>query len=485
MATKLFLRNTAANAISNFYDMVVAAGASAGTGVVNTAAGGTQIQWTRTAGGTVLEWISGRVPSGGFTLAGTISFSIWAKESNMLANIGARARVFKRTAAGSESEVGGGPYNDGVEFGTGDAEMTWTGTPTSTAFSENDRIIVRYYITNVGTMATGYTGTITYNAADAATGDSFFQINENVTFKSEPVTHATTGTLTGPGSTVVGSASNFTSHATSGVLTGPGSTVDGSAARAGATVTHATTGVLTGQGSTVVGSASSATTRASSGVLIGPGSTIVGSAARTRAHPSTGVLVGAGSTVVGSASSATTRPSSGVLVGPGSVIVGSASRTGSTVTHDTSGTLVGPGSTVVGSASSATVRTSSGVLVGQGSAVVGTAAHVAKHSTSGVLTGQGSTVTGSATRFRTHDTSGVLTGADAIIVGAASISTGPVAHATSGSLVGAGAVIVGSAGRTPLYPNESDVRLGVVYGPGGIYTGAMTGGGSMIMMRRR
>lgn len=63
--------------------------------------------------------------------------------------------------------------------------MVWTGTPTSTAFAEDDRIIVRYYITNIGTMASGHTCTLTYNAADAATGDSFFQINEDVTFKAE------------------------------------------------------------------------------------------------------------------------------------------------------------------------------------------------------------------------------------------------------------------------------------------------------------
>ena len=172
MATKLFIRNTALNGIGNFYDMVTTAGSSAATGVVNTAASGTQIQWTRTAGGTVLEFISGRVPSGGFTLSGTMSFSIWAHESNMSANAGARARVFKRTSGGTETEVGGGPYNDGVEFSTPNtAEMTWTGTPTSTAFAEDDRIIVRYYITNAGgTMASGYTCTITYNAADAATG---------------------------------------------------------------------------------------------------------------------------------------------------------------------------------------------------------------------------------------------------------------------------------------------------------------------------
>lgn len=188
MASKLFLRNTANNAIGNYFDMVATAGSASDTGVVNTAASGTEIQWTRTAVGTVLEFISGRVPAGGFTLAGTMTFSIWAHESNMNANCGARSRVFKRSA-GVDTEVGGGPYSDGVEFGTAAAEMTWTGTPTSTAFAEDDRIIVKYYITNIGTMGGGFTCTLTYNAADAATGDSFFQINETVTFKAEPLAY--------------------------------------------------------------------------------------------------------------------------------------------------------------------------------------------------------------------------------------------------------------------------------------------------------
>lgn len=225
MATKLVLRNTAANGIGSYFDMLVDSfGSAADTGVVNTAASGTEIQWTRTAGGTVLEFISGKAPAGGFTLAGAMTFSIWAKGSNMNANCGARARVFKRTAAGVESEVGGGPYSDGIEFTTADAEYTWTGAPTSTAFAENDRIIVRYYITNVGTMGGGFTSTLTYNAANAATGDSFFQIAETVAFK--------------PASTIVeadaASVGAATVSADSGAVAGSVGASDGVAATSGA-----------------------------------------------------------------------------------------------------------------------------------------------------------------------------------------------------------------------------------------------------------
>lgn len=187
MATKLFLRSTQGNSIgATYFDMVTTAGAGSTTAVVNTVASGTEIQWTQTAGGSLIQWISGRAPVGGFTLT-TTDISIWAHESGTAANAGGRYRVFIRTAAGVETEIGGGPFNDGVEFTKSTpTEMLWTGNVTDQAFAENDRILLKVYITNVGTMGSGQTCTLTYNAADAATGDSFFNIAETVTFKAEP-----------------------------------------------------------------------------------------------------------------------------------------------------------------------------------------------------------------------------------------------------------------------------------------------------------
>lgn len=193
MATKLFLRSTQNNGVgATYFDMGTAAGAGAATGVVNSAASGTEIQWTQSAGGAVLQFISGRAPAGGFTLTST-DISIWAAESNAQANAGGRYRVFKRTAAGVETELGGGPFNDGVEFGTSAAEMLWAGNVTDTAFAEDDRILLKLYITNVGTMGGARTCTLSYNGADAATGDSFLNIAETVSFKAESQS-ATLGT---------------------------------------------------------------------------------------------------------------------------------------------------------------------------------------------------------------------------------------------------------------------------------------------------
>jgi len=191
MATKLFLRSTQANLIgATYFDMVTSAGSGSTTAAVTATSGGSNIQWTQTAGGTLIQWVSGRTPAGGFTLT-TTDISIWAHESASATNAGGRYRVFIRTAAGVETELGGGPFDDGVEFTkTTPTEMTWAGNVTDQAFAEDDRILLKVYINNVGTMGNG-TCTLTYDAADAATGDSFFNIAETVTFKAEPVIVAT------------------------------------------------------------------------------------------------------------------------------------------------------------------------------------------------------------------------------------------------------------------------------------------------------
>lgn len=186
MATKLFLRNTTANGIGSFNDMLSVAGSASSTsGVVNTAASGTQIQWTATAGGAVLEWISGRVPAGGFVMSGALSFSVQALESNIAANCGAQAILSRRTPLGIVTPIGGSPWSDGVEFTTTNAQYDWTATPTTTTFLEDDRIVARIYITNVGTMGGARTCTLNYDGADGGDRDSFVQITEDVNFKGE------------------------------------------------------------------------------------------------------------------------------------------------------------------------------------------------------------------------------------------------------------------------------------------------------------
>ena len=107
------------------------------------------------------------------------------------------------------------------------------------------------------------------------------------------------------------------------------------------------------------------------------------------------------------------------------------------------------------------------------------------HATTGALTGQGSALSGSASRFRAFSTSGTLVGPGSVIAGSAARVAAAVTHDTTGVLTSPGALLVGAANHISLYPDPSDVREGVQYGPGGIYTGTLTGGGGSTIIRLR
>ena len=134
------------------------------------------------------------------------------------------------------------------------------------------------------------------------------------------VTHAATGSLTGPGSTVAGTAARERIHAATGALTGPGAAVAGTAARERI---HAATGALTGAGAAVAGTA-----------------------ARERIHAATGALQGPGAAVAGTSARAHLHEASGALSGPGATVEGTAARVPAVVSHDATGVLVGPGATL-------------------------------------------------------------------------------------------------------------------------------------------
>src|SRR5512139_333855 len=176
----LYLRNTTWD--SNRYKLDPSRGAGVQTKIVNTAAGGTDIQWTVSAGGAVIEWCSPSLTEA-VNISGTVTINIWAKESNMSANAGGRARLYKVSNDRATWTAIGGPWDDGVEFATGIGVFNWTGSPTSTAFDAGDRIGVRLYITNVGTMGGGYTCTVDHDGATPAEdGDTYISTTETLNF---------------------------------------------------------------------------------------------------------------------------------------------------------------------------------------------------------------------------------------------------------------------------------------------------------------
>src|SRR5512139_2024524 len=178
----LYLRNTTWD--SNRYKLDPSRGAGVQTKIVNTAAGGTDIQWTVSAGGAVIEWCSPSLTEA-VNISGTVTINIWAQESNMSANAGGRARLYKVSADRATWTAIGGPWDDGVEFGFGGSRTVfhWTGATTATDFAVGERIGVRLYITGVGPMATGYTCTVGHDGANSGQdGDTYVSTTETLTF---------------------------------------------------------------------------------------------------------------------------------------------------------------------------------------------------------------------------------------------------------------------------------------------------------------
>ena len=211
----------------------------------------------------------------------------------------------------------------------------------------------------------------------------------------------------------------------------------------GGAVTHATTGALTGQGSTLDGTAVHNVPHGSSGALTGQGSTVDGSASRTRVHANTGALEGQGTVVSGTAAHIAIHTSSGALTGQGSTVDGASDHVAAGGTHTTTGALTGQGAVIDGSAARIPNHQTSGTLTGQGSTLDGTAVHNVPHGSSGALTGQGSTIDGEAVHVLNHQTSGDLAGQGAVIDGSAARVAGAVSHDTSGDLIGIGSELSG------------------------------------------
>lgn len=114
------------------------------------------------------------------TISGTISFSIDALESSMSANATVGFRVCRYSAAGAfisdvVADANAG-HKDDAELGTSASTRTWTATPTSTAFSAGDILVVIPHADASGTMGDGYTVTAQYDEAN-----SFVTFTETIT----------------------------------------------------------------------------------------------------------------------------------------------------------------------------------------------------------------------------------------------------------------------------------------------------------------
>ena len=156
------------------------------TAVTNSTTSGTSIQFTKTAGGTALKWITPPLASSA-TIAGTIYMNTWGLESSASCNC-TFAFTVKKYTAGAESTALLTASAFGSELTTSNANQNWSATPASVSFSAGDRIVIIGIMTNAGgTMASGFTSTLNFGGFNQnATGDVWLDFAENLSFNLEP-----------------------------------------------------------------------------------------------------------------------------------------------------------------------------------------------------------------------------------------------------------------------------------------------------------
>lgn len=190
MATKLYLRSTTTNALARPYglDLITTAGTAAKSSYTKGVDGGSEIQITAGAGAPVLQWISGRIPTGGSSISGEITFSLWGIASSISLNAGFKCRLFKRSTAGLETEIDNG-FGSALTLHNKYREDVWAATPSgAVSFAEDERLVLKVYLYQYPTtkdMKSKYYGALVYDAAAASTGDSFIQLTETIAFKAE------------------------------------------------------------------------------------------------------------------------------------------------------------------------------------------------------------------------------------------------------------------------------------------------------------
>lgn len=247
-----------------------------------------------------------------------------------------------------------------------------------------------------------------------------------------PVTHATTGALTGSGAAVAGSANHAALHTTTGSITGAGASVQGSSTRFRA---FTSTGSLSGIGASVAGVAQHNIPHVSTGALSAQWANVTGAAARNVSavtHATTGAATGPGATLSGASARFRAFAETGALSGPGSLVAGTALRFRA---FSETGTITGAGSQVAGTAARFHAFSSTGAITGAASGVVGTAGHTGPHATTGALSASLSAISGAAIRNAAHAASGALAGDSPAVSGTAARAGAAVTHTASGALV--------------------------------------------------
>lgn len=129
------------------------------------------------------------------TVSGTMSFSQYCYESNMAANAAAAFAVYVLRADTLNTRDGNTREliyfgKDDAEMGTTGANMTWTGTPTSTDLRRGDRIVVNPAADDAAANMSSGGGTYTWayymdSPTAGGSGDTWVQFTETITFETD------------------------------------------------------------------------------------------------------------------------------------------------------------------------------------------------------------------------------------------------------------------------------------------------------------
>ena len=172
-------------------------GAAAATYLKDTLAGpvtppSSAVQATRAAGGTPVIWYSD--PLDEVTISGNVTFNLWAQQSFHKANSAFTGELLRASASGAIQSVIAAVHVPASELSNTLAAVSWTSTPAPTALANGERLALRLYIDDAGgTMASGYTVTMTLDGpAAGASGDTWFRTAEALR-PARPVIGSVTG----------------------------------------------------------------------------------------------------------------------------------------------------------------------------------------------------------------------------------------------------------------------------------------------------
>ncbi len=198
MATKLFLRsdesNTNLDGLSGEDRLGTSAGPTSDSVSRNTVTGptaGLRLQGS----GVDRLWVSNKINSD-ITISSTVTFNIWASESNMSANATIECEIIRIQPDGTLTTIV--RSERGTELGTTLAANNWTATPTSTALVAGDRVGVRLYANDATatTMATGFSVNASFGGTTGgADGDSFIQFTETFTLAPRAIDTGSIGII--------------------------------------------------------------------------------------------------------------------------------------------------------------------------------------------------------------------------------------------------------------------------------------------------